>query len=393
MDPTILSFSVAGVVLALGFIGDYFFRKYRIPDVLILIFIGLLIGPIFHIVNPSIFSGALSQIFIALALVMILFNCGLNLNLNRVFEESPRAFTLASLGVFFSILFTSIFMKYVMGWKWIYGILFGTVIGGSSSSIIIPLISRTKTPSKIKTLLSLESAFTDVLIIILGITFLRLVISKDVSAIYEASKEITAAFSIGAVFGLLIGLLWIKVLKYISWDQYQDIFTIAILLLFYAISELLGGSGAMFALFFGLVLGNGISIARFFRMKDIVPASSIMKRFQSEITFFVRTFFFVYMGMLFSFMEYNLIIVGTIISFILLFGRWISVKIISFRDKLIKKYSGLITGMLSRGLAAAVVAQMVFSSGIKYSTSFPDLTLTVIMITVIISAIISSIHG
>ena len=393
MDPTILSFSVAGAVLALGFIGDYFFRKYRIPDVLILIFIGLLIGPIFHIVNPSIFSGALSQIFIALALVMILFNCGLNLNLNRVFEESPRAFTLASLGVFFSILFTSIFMKYVMGWKWIYGILFGTVIGGSSSSIIIPLISRTKTPSKIKTLLSLESAFTDVLIIILGITFLRLVISKDVSAIYEASKEITAAFSIGAVFGLLIGLLWIKVLKYISWDQYQDIFTIAILLLFYAISELLGGSGAMFALFFGLVLGNGISIARFFRMKDIVSASSIMKRFQSEITFFVRTFFFVYMGMLFSFMEYNLIIVGTIISFILLFGRWISVKIISFRDKLIKKYSGLITGMLSRGLAAAVVAQMVFSSGIKYSTSFPDLTLTVIMVTVVISAIISSIHG
>ena len=393
MNPTILSFSITGAILALGFIGDYFFRKYRIPDVLVLIFIGLLIGPIFHVVNPNIFSGALSQIFIALALVMILFNCGLNLNLSKVFEESSRAFTLASLGVFFSILFTSIFMRYVLGWNWIYGILFGTVVGGSSSSIIIPLISRTKTPSKIKTLLSLESAFTDVLIIILGITFLRLVISKDVSAIYEASKEITAAFSIGAVFGLLIGLAWIKVLKYISWDQYQDIFTIAILLLFYAVSELLGGSGAMFSLFFGLVLGNGISIARFLKMKDIVSASSMMKRFQSEITFFVRTFFFVYMGMLFSFMEYNLIIIGTIVSFILLFGRWISVKIISFRDKLIKKYSSLITGMLSRGLAAAVVAQMVFSSGIKHATAFPDLTLTVIMVTVVISAIISSIRG
>ena len=393
MDPTILSFSVAGAVLALGFIGDYFFRKYKIPDILILIFIGLLIGPIFHVVNPNIFSGALSQIFIALALVMILFNCGLNLSLNKVFEESPRAFTLASLGVFFSIILTAIFMKFVLGWDWMYGILLGTVIGGSSSSIVIPLISRTKTPSKIKTLLSLESAFTDIIVVILGITFLRLVISKDISAIYEASKEITAAFSIGAVFGLLVGLAWIKVLKYISWDQYQDIFTISILLLFYAISEVLGGSGAMFALFFGLILGNGVSISRFFRMKDTVSASSMMKRFQSEITFFVRTFFFVYMGMLFSFMEYNLIILGVIISFILLFGRWISVKIVSIRDKLIKKHSILVTGMLSRGLAAAVVAQMVFMSGIKHASAFPDLTLTVIMTTVIISAIISSIRG
>ena len=393
MDPTILSFSIAGGVLALGFIGDYFFRKYRIPDVLILIFIGLLFGPIFHIINPNIFSGALSQIFIALALVMILFNCGLNLSLNKVFEESPRAFTLASLGVFFSIIFTSIFMRYALGWDWMYGILLGTVVGGSSSSIIIPLISRTKTPAKIKTLLSLESAFTDIIVVILGITFLRLVISKDVSAIYEASKEITAAFSIGAFFGLLVGLAWIKVLKYISWNQYQDIFTISILLLFYAVSEVLDGSGAMFALFFGLVLGNGISIARFFRMKDAVSVSSMMKRFQSEITFFVRTFFFVYMGMLFSFSSYNLIIFGTIISFILLFGRWISVKIISLKDKLISRNSALVTGMLSRGLAAAVVAQMVFSSGIKYASTFPDLVLTIIMVTVIISAVISSIRG
>ena len=393
MDPTILSFSIAGGVLALGFIGDYFFRKYKIPDVLILIFIGMLIGPIFHIINPNIFSGALSQIFIALALVMILFNCGLNLSLDKVFEESSRAFTLASLGVFFSIIFTSIFMKYIMGWDWMYGILLGTVIGGSSSSIVIPLISRLKTPSRIKTLLSLESAFTDVIVIILGITFIKLVVSKDVSAIYEASKEITAAFSIGAFFGLLVGLAWIRILKYISWNKYQDIFTISVLLLFYAISELLGGSGAMFALFFGLILGNGISISKFFRMKDTVSASSIMKRFQSEITFFVRTFFFVYMGMLFSFMRYDLIIFGVIISFILLFGRWISVKMMSLNNELIKKHSLLITGMLSRGLAAAVVAQMVFSSGIKYASTFPDLTLTIIMTTVIISVVISSIRG
>ncbi len=392
MDPVLISFLIAGGVIGLGFVGDYLFRKVRIPDILILIFLGFLIGPIFHVVNPDVFSGVVSNLFIALALIMILFNCGLNLNIKRVFEESPKAFTLASLGVFSSVIFVSIFMHYVLNWAWIYGVLLGTVVGGSSSSIIIPLVSRLKIKSSIRTLLSLESAFTDVIVVILGIAFIQLTQSNSISAVYMAARSITAAFSIGAVFGMLIGLIWIKILTYIKWSEYQDILTVGIVLLFYSITVLLGGSGAMFALFFGLVLGNGISLARFFRMGDSVSASTMMKRFQSELTFFVRTFFFVYMGMMFSLRFYNYVLIGIVLSFVLWFGRWISVKIISFKDKLISSNSFLISGMLSRGLAAAVIAQMVYNSKISYYNVFPDVVLTIIMTTVIISAIISSIE-
>ena len=392
MNPVLISFLIAGGVIGIGFLGDYLFRRWRIPDILILIFLGFLLTPIFHIVNPSIITGPISSIFVSLALIMILFNCGLNLDIKRVFEESPKAFTLATLGVLFSIILVSLSMHFIFGWDWAYGILLGTVVGGSSSSIVIPLVSRLRIKSKIKTLLSLESAFTDVVVVILGIAFIALTKSTSLSAVYSAAREITAAFSIGTVFGLIIGLIWIKVLRYIKWSEYQDILTVGMVLLFYSITEMLSGSGAMFALFFGLVLGNGFSLARFFRIRDYVSASSLMKRFQSELTFFVRTFFFVYMGMLFTFQSYNYILVGIGLSFVLWFGRWLAVKIISYRDKLISMDSFVVSGMVARGLAAAVIAQLVFQSGIKYASVFPDIVITIIMTTVTISAIISSIE-
>ena len=389
MDPVVAAFLATGVIIFIGYFGDLLFKKYRIPDILILILVGALIGPLFHLLSVGEISGAISSIFVALALVMILFDGGLNLNFKKVIRESPKAATLAVLGATFSIIFVSIFAKYVMHLDWIYAILFGSIVAGSSSSIIIPIVSRLKLPQRIRTLLSLESAFTDVFVVILGISILQLIVTSNYNAIYIGAKQITAAFSVGAMFGILFGLLWIRVMRKIEKSQYAEIITLGFLLLIYALTEFLGGSGAMFALFFGLVLGNGFNIGKIFEMKSAVSVNTVMRKFHAEIAFFIRTFFFVYMGIILVFNSFEPVIYAIGISAILLFARWIAVKLISIKDNVMKVHSKIVNGMLARGLSAAVVSQMVLSSGIKGAELFPQVTIYVILITVSISAVAS----
>ena len=82
-------------------------------------------------------------------------------------------------------------------------------------------------------------------------------------------------------------------------EPYIYISTLAVLILTVMGSEVLGGSGVLSALTMGLIIGNcgkvssvlkmNISCARFDEMKDTLA------HFHSELTFLIRTFFFVFL--------------------------------------------------------------------------------------------------
>ena len=88
MDIT-LFFALLGGLLVLAFVANRLVRFTRVPDVIILMATGVLIGPVLHWVNPDIFRGA-THGFGALALILILFEGGLDLKLPRD-REALRA--------------------------------------------------------------------------------------------------------------------------------------------------------------------------------------------------------------------------------------------------------------------------------------------------------------
>lgn len=87
-----------GILLVIGFLADYFFKKTSFPDILILLALGYLIGPFFNIVNPSQIAPA-SGMIASLALVIILFNGGLDLKFATIRSTAPRAVVLVLLGI------------------------------------------------------------------------------------------------------------------------------------------------------------------------------------------------------------------------------------------------------------------------------------------------------
>ncbi|NUN11967.1 cation:proton antiporter, partial [Candidatus Micrarchaeota archaeon] len=83
-------FLILGAIMLLGFFADLLFSKTKIPGDLILILVGVILGPIMGIVQPSFFV-PFSALVGTLALIVILFEAGLNLNLFKVLSELSTA--------------------------------------------------------------------------------------------------------------------------------------------------------------------------------------------------------------------------------------------------------------------------------------------------------------
>ena len=378
---------LAGGLLIIGFLADYLFRKTSIPDVLILITLGYLIEPVLYIVDPSDLAPA-SQIIATLSLVVILFHGGLDLDITTILSSAHRATILVFLGIAISMAATAAFVYYLLDWGLLHSLLLGAIIGGTSPSIVMPLISRARVTDEVSSVLSLESALNGALVIIIALVVLQIMTTgTEGNLLSMAGKAIGIQFCLGAAVGTATGIIWLWLLTRLKGEDYDDILTLAVVFVLYFIVESINGSGVIFALVFGLVLGNGIRIPKLFTIRRTVAATEIMKKFHSQISFFIKTFFFIYLGLIMTFNEPRLIILSLILSLLLLFVRYLVVLISSLGNRTLLANKGLLTTMFPRGLSAAVLAQIVVTSGIPDASIYPDIIIPIILITVMISAI------
>src|ERR1700723_3971400 len=92
MDLSVF-FALLGGLLVLAFIANRLVRFTHVPDVIILMATGVLIGPVLHWVNPDIFRGS-TRGFGSLPLILILFEGGLDLKLREILKHFIPGFFL-----------------------------------------------------------------------------------------------------------------------------------------------------------------------------------------------------------------------------------------------------------------------------------------------------------
>lgn len=378
-DPVTVAFLIAGIIIAIGSLSTFLFRRTGVPDMMFLLVLGILVGPVFDLIKPAdIFP--LAPYLGLLALIFILFEGGINLNLHRVFAETPRATVLAVAGFLLSTAFTAAFAKFVVGLSWSYGILLGTILGGSSSIVVVSLVSKLRVSDKCSTILTIEASITDVLCTVGALTILAILIS-GLPPIEGLVQQLTSKFTTAAVVGFLIALGWLKVLSKIKHEPYAYMFTYAVLFIAYFTVELLGGSGAFAVLIFAVVLGNDKEIFRILRSESsVVVVDDQMRRFEAEMAFLVKTFFFVYLGMIFAFGNVDFIFYGVLLSFVLLFARLIAVGVATAGSELSSE-RGVMAAALTRGLAAAVLALLPQQLGLRHADLFATVAIVVIVVT------------
>jgi cell volume regulation protein A len=401
LDPVTFALILAGAIIVVGFLSNYLLERTGLPDMLFLIVLGILVGPATGLVGSASVVG-FAPYLAALALVFILFDGGMTMNIYRVFSESPRAAVLATAGFSSSATVTSLFMYFfvIPNVSPLYSILFGTILGGSSSIIVMSLASRIELSEKSSTILSLESAINDILCIVLSLIIIEIVVLKGAVDLTTIAKSVASRFSIGAMLGIIIGIGWLTILKRIVKAAYSYMLTLGIALLAYALSEFLGGSGALCSLLFGIMLGNEKEIYRILRMKK--PSSQVvdagLKRFESEIAFLLRAFFFVYIGLIVTTPNLTTIIIGITLPLTLLLIRFGVVHLATIRSELVEE-RGLMSVILTRGLASAVLATLPlqYADPIRYpdvgiifqqlAPVYINITVVVILATAVIATV------
>ena len=380
------SFSILalfGITIVVGYVGHIFFDKTRISDVFWLMIFGIIIGPVFNLVDRTLFV-SISPFLAALALLIILFDAGINMDFYKMVRSFPRSILMAVLGMVISTLAVAAVAVYLMNFTWLYGLLLGAIVGGTSSAIVITIVKRLHMREQPKMIVTLESVFTDPLVIVVSIVLIN-IIAQNGNHI-SPLQSILSAFSIGAVIGLFVGLIWLFTLDKLRGRPFDYMLTLALLFLLYVFVESAGGSGAIGALAFGLVLGNGTAFSTMLKTKKHFGFSKLQRTFQNEVSFFIRAFFFVYLGIIVS-INTTYVIYGLAVAVALILVRLVAAEISTFRMTLTHAEKNMIRTMAPRGLAAAVLAQLPAAYNIPNAAAFSDIVFIVILATVIYTTI------
>jgi cell volume regulation protein A len=372
----------AGVVIFLGVAGEAFFKKTGIPDVAFLMILGVIIGPVLGIIQPE----AVMQIvpyFAAVALIIIMFDGGLNLDLKQMVKTAHFSFTLAILGFILSVTIATLAVHYVLDWSWIESILLGTIVGGSSSVIVFGLVRNIRISEETKNMLSFESALTDILSTIIAfILFEAILVGQFDLQVLE--ETLGRAIVVGLVLGFGVGIPWMYVSTKLGNAQHAYMLTLGILFVLFFLANSFGESGALTALVFGLMLGNRSHLAGILKFK--LPRIELDDPTHNQITFLVRSFFFVFVGLMASLGQYEYAILGVGITIAIYVGR-----IIVTKTTLTKRFSlldrNVTRSMIPRGLAAAVLATFPLTLGLPNAEAYPQIIFFIILTSVIITTI------
>ena len=372
----------AGVVIFLGVAGEAFFKKTGIPDVAFLMILGVIIGPVLGIIQAE----AVIQVvpyFAALALIIIMFDGGLNLDIKHVIKTAHYSFTLAIVGFILSVVIISVATHYVLEWTWLESILLASIVGGSSSAIVFGLVRNIRISEKTKSILSFESAVTDILATIIAFILFEAVLAGHFD-LQTLQETIGRAIVVGLVLGFGVGIPWMYISTKFGNAQHAYMLTLAILFVLFFLANSFGESGALTALVFGLMIGNKKHLSKILRFK--VPKIERDDPTHNQLTFLVRSFFFVFVGLMATFGQIEYVIFGVVVTIAVYVGRMSLVKAV-LRKGFSKLDKSVTKSMIPRGLAAAVLATYPITMGLPNAELYPQMIFFIILSSVIITTI------
>jgi potassium/hydrogen antiporter len=365
MSATLI-LGLVGGLLMLAFLANRVFRVTRVPDVLVLMVLGLLLGPVFGLVNPANLS-SVANVLGTLAIILVLFEGGLELDLRRTLRHFPGSLFLAVLAYGFSIALVALIVHKGLGMPLTTSLAVGAVLGCTSSTVVLPVLQQLGAREPVKVTLMLEASWGDVLAV-LTVGVLLGVGSQGGPVAKHVLQGLLTQVGVAVVFASAAGILWSRLLPVLSDARFWQVMTFSIVLVLYAGTEALGSSGLIAVLAFGLTLANFPGIDPRLRALEeesiSLQSQESLLSFHSELAFLVRTFFFVLIGAiadLRSFRGHTLLIAGMLGA--LFVARWLALQIscLAFHDVAAKERE-LMLWIMPRGLITVVLALQVVAA-------------------------------
>ena len=199
-----LTIAIIGLLIFTAHLFSEIFSRKRIPDVLFLIIIGLLIGPVFHWISPDSLGNA-GSLFSGITLVTILFESGTQLRFSALKDSFKGALKLTALNFVLSAVATWLVGWLVLKLDPIVSMILGCMLGGTASAVVIPIVRQMHMSEKPAIMLILEAAIGNVFSIVLALALMQAIQSRHVE-FGAILGDIFSSFILFPVTGQEVGL-------------------------------------------------------------------------------------------------------------------------------------------------------------------------------------------
>lgn len=339
--------ALTGIVV-LGVLAQWVAWRVRLPAIVLLLAVGILIGPVLHLLDPDKVFGNLLFPMTSLSVAIILFEGALTLRFREIHGLRGPILNLVTLGAAINIFVLTAAALYFLKAPFGVALLIGAIASVTGPTVVVPMLRAIRPTPVIDKVLRWEGIIIDPIGAILAVIALEFVLKGQSNDTWWVLGELVLSGSvIGALAALVLGGLLKRHL--IPW-YLRNVVTLAVLLTAFTASNMLAHEAGLLAV---TVMGVMLANTRDLDMEDVL-------NFKESLTVLLVSLLFIILAARLDLGSFESLGWGfpLFLAAVFLVARPMAVFASATGSKLSMRERGLIAWIGPRGIVAAAVASL-----------------------------------
>ena len=380
---------VVGIILAAGSLSGIVARRFRVPDVVLFLLAGILLGPELAGLLDVRAASTFNQVILVFGSCYILFDGGASLKLSVLKEVWVTLLAISTVGVLVTAAITGFAAAHLLGIPLLTALLLGASISSTDPATLVPIFKEVRIRERVAQTVVSESAFNDSMSAIITFALLGVILGTGGSfSLGRVAGELLSNALIGVVAGAALGYLAALLIAHERFGfllEYTPLVTLMAVVAAYLSAETLNASGFMAVFVFGIMLGNKRTFG--FRLER--GEQERLADFVGTTALIMRMFIFILLGSQVSFQLVGRYLGrGTLLVLVFIFvARPITVFVCALPDRRAKwSLRELLfmcwtreTGVIPGALAGILLGMKVPGAEVIASVTFLAIILTILI--------------
>lgn len=344
------------LILALGVAAQWLAWKFKLPSILLLLGFGFALGHFSGVrIDDFLSEGSTNPLLSAVGLLVavILFEGGLTLKFSELKESGLPILRLCTVTVVLSLVMTTLFMMYALGFDIRIAALIGCILTVTGPTVISPLLRHVNPTRKMASIVKWEGIVVDPIGAILAVLVFKIAIAGDYA---EAQADTLMAIGIMIVVGILGAFLLAKGVEILlrkHWvpDFLQPVFLLGVVAIAFTGSNMIEKEAGLLTV---VVMGIALANQRTVSVRHILE-------FKENLRLLIISILFIVLSGRISAEDLGASLVkgGYLLAFLVLIGRPVSVLLgLMFSNKTTSKERAFLASLAPRGIVAAAVTSI-----------------------------------
>ncbi|MCL6601673.1 MAG: potassium/proton antiporter [Paenibacillus sp.] len=359
------------VLLLIGVLSTKFSNRFGMPALVLFIAAGMVLSHFIYFNNAS-----FTQIAGIFALIVILFEGGMQTSMKDIRPIILPALSLSTIGVLITTGIVGLFAKLILDVPWAESLLFGAIVGSTDAAAVFSVLGGKNIDKRLTSTLEAESGSNDPMAVFLTVSLLEWILHPDM-ALWRLIFSFIWEMGIGLLLGWVLAKLAVWLINKINLESsgLYPVLAVGFAVLTYGVAAQLHSSGLLAVYVLGLVMGNS----------ELMYNRTIMN-FNHGFAWMMQIAMFIILGLLVFPQELvNIAWQGLLLSLILMvvarpIGVYISLLFAkySFREKTLISWAGL------RGAVPIVLATYPLLAGLPQGRLFFNVVFFVVLTSAVI---------